>query len=94
MWAAYVLPFLSGMFAANSVPHLVYGLSGRPFRTPFVRFSGAKVSGPAVNAAWGWVNVVAAWLLAGLPATAFAVSFGLGALLMGVAAAFIFARDA
>ena len=88
-----ILQFLAGLFAVNSVPHLVHGLSGKPFRTPFVRLSGTKVSGPIVNVIWGWVNLALAWWLWMQSAPATPVYAGIGALLGGVALAALFSHD-
>jgi len=62
-WTAYIIHFIAAAFLTNGVPHFVNGVSGRPFRTPFVRLQGAKLSSPVTNVIWGWFNFLVAFLL-------------------------------
>ena len=84
-----VANFFAGAFLCNAVPHLVSGLQGRPFPTPFARPRGVGLSSPFVNFVWGFANlVVGLLLLAYLPVgwrlgISF-VCFLLGILLMGL----------
>jgi hypothetical protein len=55
MWQLYVFSFLSGLFAANGVPHLIKGSTGQKHQTPF-----GKPSSAIVNVFWGWINLVVA----------------------------------
>jgi len=55
--------FFGGIFLGNSLPHLVNGVSGRPFQTPFAKPSGVGLSSSTVNVAWGFLNLVFAYLL-------------------------------
>ncbi|MBA8876772.1 hypothetical protein [Phyllobacterium myrsinacearum] len=64
-WYVYVAHFFAGAFLANAVPHLVSGVSGRSFRTPFVRLHGGTVSSATTNIVWGWVNLALAYVLLG-----------------------------
>lgn len=57
--AQYILPFLVGVFFFNGIPHFVRGICGKKHMTPFSRESSAPL-----NVIWGWVNFVAAYLLA------------------------------
>jgi hypothetical protein len=50
--------FFAGLFLCNALPHLVAGLMGRPFPTPFARPRGVGDSSPLVNFLWGWLNAV------------------------------------
>lgn len=59
-WVAY---FFGGILLANAVPHLVSGLMGRPFQSPFAKPSGEGLSSSTVNVVWGFANLVIAWLL-------------------------------
>lgn len=59
----YIAHFFGGVFLANGIPHFVNGVSGKPFRTPFVRAHGGNVSSPALNVVWGWLNLLVAYLL-------------------------------
>lgn len=53
-WYRYIGYFLSGVGLANSIPHLVKGISGEEFRTPF-----ANPSTPTLNVIWGLINLIA-----------------------------------
>jgi hypothetical protein len=64
-WYVYVAHFLAGALLANAVPHLVAGVSGKPFRTPFVRWHGGTVSSATTNIVWGWANLALAYVLLG-----------------------------
>ena len=87
-----------GAFAANAVPHFVAGLMGRPFQTPFARPPGVGLSSSTVNAAWGFFNIVVAYLLIcrvgefDLRASEDAAALGLGMLLAGLFTAGHFGR--
>ena len=45
--------FFGGAFLANAVPHLVSGMTGRPFQTPFAKPPGQGLSSSTVNVALG-----------------------------------------
>jgi hypothetical protein len=88
-----ILNVLAGLFAANSVPHFVHGVSGKPFRTPFVRLTGTKVNGPVVNVLWSWANLAAAYLLVSFATTNWQLlPFVAGAFCASLALALIFSR--
>jgi hypothetical protein len=55
--------FLGGAFLANAIPHLVSGMMGRPFQSPFAKPPGQGLSSPSVNVLWGFANLVAGYLL-------------------------------
>ncbi|MBP0606719.1 MULTISPECIES: hypothetical protein [Burkholderia] len=82
--------FFGGAFLANAAPHLVSGLRGEPFQTPFAHPPGRGLSSSTVNVVWGVVNLVMAYALvrrAGdfdLKITADAAAFGLGILVLGL----------
>ncbi len=88
--------FVAGAVLVNAVPHLVAGISGRRFESPFRRPSGA-----AVNVLWAAANVVGAVLIlywsqparARLPEDGALVAFGVGGLLTAVMLARWFAGD-
>ncbi len=42
--------FFGGAFLTNAVPHLVSGLMGRPFQSPFASPSGEGLSSSTTNA--------------------------------------------
>ena len=55
--------FFGGIFLANAVPHLVSGMMGRPFQTPFAKPSGIGLSSSTVNVLWGFFNAVIGYVL-------------------------------
>lgn len=96
--AGFFSLFFGGAFAANAVPHLVSGLMGRPFQTPFARPRGQGQSSSMINALWGLANLTGAYLLLfqvgdfHLRNAADAAIFGLGAALLCLAMAHHFGR--
>lgn len=52
-----------GATLMNAVPHLVSGLMGRKFPSPFAKPPGKGLSSAMVNLLWGFANLVLAWLL-------------------------------
>jgi hypothetical protein len=59
----YIAIFFAGAFLCNSIPHLVAGLQGAPFQTPFATPRGVGLSPPLVNFLWGIFNLVIGVLL-------------------------------
>jgi len=62
-WYFLVSYFFGGAFLANSLPHLLNGISGMAFQSPFAKPPGEGLSSPTVNVLWGFLNLVAAWFL-------------------------------
>jgi hypothetical protein len=62
-WYYYVSYFFGGAFLANTLPHLINGISGRKFQTPFAKPPGQGLSSSTVNVLWGIFNLAVAWLL-------------------------------
>ena len=62
-WYDYLAWFFGGAFLANTIPHLVSGISGRAFHSPFAKPPGKGLSSSTVNVLWGFVNFVVAYLL-------------------------------
>ncbi len=97
-WLHLVSYFLGGAFLANAVPHLVSGMTGRPFQSPFARPPGQGLSSSTVNALWGFFNLVVGYLLVcrvgdfDLRDTPDVAALGLGLLLLAVVAARQFGR--
>lgn len=87
-WSWLVSYFFGGAFAANALPHLVAGVMGRPFQSPFAKPPGHGLSSSTVNAVWGFFNAVVAYLLVAdvgafdPRSTSHVLAFGLGALLI------------
>ena len=58
-----VADFFAGAFLCNAIPHLVSGLCGEPFPSPFARPPGQGLSSPVVNFVWGFLNLLIALAL-------------------------------
>lgn len=54
---------VAGALAVNGVPHLVKGLTGERFHTPWAQPRGTGMSSPLENFLWGAGNLGAAALL-------------------------------
>jgi hypothetical protein len=55
-WQFYLCAFFAGVFLANAIPHLVQGLCGNKFPTPFATPPGKGLSSALVNVIWGLFN--------------------------------------
>jgi len=62
-WHLAVAYFLGGALVANTIPHLIAGVSGRPLPSPFASPPFKGLSSPIVNVAWGLFNLAIAYLL-------------------------------
>lgn len=97
-WLALLAYFFGGVFLINAVPHLVSGLQGRAFQSPFGKPPGIGLSSSLSNVLWGFFNLAVAYLLLGWVGTfdlhewSHVLAAGLGALLMGIALAIHFGR--
>lgn len=97
-WLDLIAWFAGGAVLANAVPHLVSGLTGRPFQTPFAKPPGEGLSSATVNVLWGFGNLVIAYLLIcqvgafDLRAVSDIVALGLGMLLICLFSARHFGR--
>ncbi|WP_348264928.1 hypothetical protein P8935_10415 [Telmatobacter sp. DSM 110680] len=95
-WYIYPAYFFGGAFLANASPHLINGVSGRPFQTPFAKPPGKGLSSSTVNVIWGFFNILLSWLLIfrvgsfDLYKVQHALVFGTGVLMMSVISARIF----
>lgn len=97
-WFHLVSYFFGGVFLCNAIPHVVSGLMGRPFQSPFAKPPGQGLSSSTVNVVWGVLNLAIAYVLIcrvgdfSLRSTADAVTLGLGFLLIGLLLARQFGR--
>ncbi|MGD0816597.1 MAG: hypothetical protein ABSA83_23650 [Verrucomicrobiota bacterium] len=97
-WYHFVAYFFGGAFLANTIPHLVNGISGSPFQSPFASPPGQGLSSATVNVLWGSSNLVLAFLLVvrvgrfELRQWKHVVVLGLGALLMALMLARVFGK--
>jgi hypothetical protein len=62
-WLHLLPDFFGGAFLANAVPHLVSGIMGRPFQSPFAKPPGEGLSSSTINVLWGFFNLLAGYLL-------------------------------
>ncbi|MEQ5842289.1 hypothetical protein BWP39_24340 [Paraburkholderia acidicola] len=97
-WHHLVSWFFGGAVLANAVPHLVSGLMGKPFQSPFATPRGEGFSSSTVNALWGFLNLIIGYLLVcrvgdfNLGSTVDVIALGLGILGMSLFAARHFGR--
>lgn len=98
IWVDLASYCLGGALLANAVPHLVSGMMGRPFQTPFAKPPGKGLSSSTVNVLWGFFNLAVAYLLiirVGVfdpRSAAHILALGLGAVLMSLIMACTFGR--
>jgi hypothetical protein len=89
-WHHLVSYFFGGVFLANAVPHLVSGMMGRPFQSPFAKPPGQGFSSSTVNVLWGFFNAVVGYLLVvrvgsfELRSTTNVLALGVGVLLISL----------
>jgi hypothetical protein len=62
-WYYFVSYFFGGAFLANALPHLINGISGQAFQSPFASPPGKGLSSSTVNVLWGFFNLAVAYLL-------------------------------
>ncbi|MGB7266444.1 MAG: hypothetical protein WBC92_13085 [Terracidiphilus sp.] len=62
-WYDYLSCFFAGAFLANALPHLISGMSGRAFQSPFAKPPGKGLSSSTVNVLWGFFNLAVAYVL-------------------------------
>lgn len=97
-WLHELAWFFGGALLTNAVPHLVSGLMGRPFQSPFAKPPGEGLSSSSVNLLWGALNLAFAYGLLvhvgafDLHAAAAVIAAGLGGLLLGLGLARRFGR--
>jgi hypothetical protein len=97
-WLYLISYFFGGVFFCNAIPHLVSGLMGHPFQSPFAKPRGEGLSSSTVNVMWGAFNLVVAYVLIcrvgdfELRSSAHVATSGLGFLLIGLFCARHFGR--
>ena len=98
IWQHYLSWFFGGAFLANAIPHFVSGTMGRAFQSPFARPRGEGLSSSTVNVLWGFLNLVAGYVLVcrvgdfDLRSSLDVAALGLGALLLALMMARHFGR--
>ena len=63
-WTNYVACFFAGFWTLNVLPHLLHGINGQAFPTPFASPPFQGLSSPMVNTVWSLSNIVLAYWLA------------------------------
>jgi hypothetical protein len=63
LWYHCVAYFFGGAFLANTLPHLINGISGSAFQSPFASPPGKGLSSSTVNVLWGCFNLAVAYVL-------------------------------
>ncbi len=90
--------FFGGAFLCNAIPHLVSGVMGHPFQSPFAKPPGQGLSSSTVNVMWGFFNLAVAYVLIchvgdfNLHSVADTATLGLGFLLIALVSARLFGR--
>jgi hypothetical protein len=57
LWLDHLAHVFGGVFFANTIPHLVNGISGRPFQSPFSSPPGRGLSSSLLNVFWGHLRI-------------------------------------
>jgi hypothetical protein len=97
-WYHYLAYFVGGLFLMNAVPHLVNGVSGHAFPSPFASPPGRGLSPAWVNVLWGSFNVLVGYLLVcrvgafSLRKTRDVIVVGIGALAQALMLAMTFSQ--
>ncbi|WP_395067813.1 hypothetical protein [Paraburkholderia silvatlantica] len=97
-WLFLLAYFLGGFFLVNAVPHVVSGMMGRRFQSPFAKPPGEGLSSSSINVLWGFFNIVIGYLLVcrvgdfQLRDTADILALGAGAFLISLFSARHFGR--
>lgn len=97
-WTPLLSYFFGGVFLANATLHVVNGMMGRPFQSPFAKPPGEGLSSPTINVLWGSFNLAVAYLLVcrvgrfEMKDTADILALGAGAFLIALFSAHHFGR--
>jgi hypothetical protein len=97
-WFSLVAYVFGGAFLANAIPHVVSGMMGKAFQTPFAKPPGQGLSSSTVNALWGFFNLVIGYVLVcrvgdfDLRDASDIIALGLGALAIALVSARGFGR--
>ena len=79
----YLANFFAGAFLCNCIPHLVCGLQGAPFPSPFAKPRGVGDSSPLVNFLWGFFNLLVGGYLLSIDPVVFGINTDFMVLLLG-----------
>lgn len=59
----FIIAFAFGFFITNSLPHIIPGVHGKPFYSPFASPPVKGKSSAVVNVLWGFVNIMVAYII-------------------------------
>lgn len=59
----FFIAFAFGFFVTNSLPHILPGIHGKSFYSPFASPPARGKSSAVVNVLWGFTNIVIAYIL-------------------------------
>ncbi|MFI3321832.1 MAG: hypothetical protein R3Y50_04845 [Rikenellaceae bacterium] len=59
----FFIAFIFGFFVTNSLPHIIPGIHGKPFYSPFASPPARGKSSAVVNVLWGFFNIVVAYII-------------------------------
>lgn len=82
-WYHQLFCLLAGAFFFNAIPHLVHGISGNQFPTPFSDPPGQGLSSPTLNVCWAFVNLAAGYLLYRLGKVHYGNKWGIVVFILG-----------
>ena len=83
-WYNFVACFFSGVFFVNVIPHLVHGIDGDFFPTPFGKDLGSVSTSPLVNILWAILNLVIGFSLLRIGRVSMAKNLALLCTLLGI----------
>jgi hypothetical protein len=89
----YPSVFVAGAFLCNAVPHLVAGVQGNLFPTPFATPRGIGDSSSGINFLWGFANFVAGTILLSRHPVTMGLNIHFLALLLGAFVMGVFASQ-
>ena len=97
-WLDYAAYLVGGAVLTNAIPHVVSGVTGRSFQSPFAKPPGVGLSSATVNVLWGFLNLAVGYMLVcrvgdfDLRAAGNVVALGIGGLVAGLISARAFGR--
>jgi len=89
-WYHYLVGVAAGFCFGNAISHLVVGVIGQPFPSPFGDPPTIGLSSPLVNVLWGLANVVLGYVLMRVSKLSVSHSLSMIALFVGFAGVTIY----
>ena len=97
-WTLLLSYFFGGIVLVNAIPHVISGIMGKSFQSPFAKPPGEGHSSSTINVLWGFLNLAVAYVLVcrvgefEMKDTDDIVAFGAGAFLIALFSARHFGR--